>query len=47
MEKVIPISKKYEKIQWERANIIIDGNASKEEIREEIEKYLIQWRLTI
>jgi uridine kinase len=47
MEKVIPISKKYEKIQRGRADVIVDGNASKEEIRKEIEDYLIQWRLTI
>lgn len=35
---VIPESKKYEKIQSDEADIIIDGNKSKEEIIKEVEK---------
>jgi len=40
MTKVIPISKRYEAKQKKQADIIIDGNKSKEEIREEFEKSL-------
>jgi uridine kinase len=43
MEKVIPESKKYEKIQRTEADIVIDGNKTKEEIMEEIEQYLSKW----
>ena len=40
---VIPKSHKYEKIQKSRADIIIDGNKSKEEIIEEIEEHMRKW----
>jgi thymidylate kinase len=40
---VIPESHKYEKIQKSRADIIINGNKSKEEIIEEIEKHIRKW----
>ena len=40
MDKVIPESKKYEKIQRERADIIIDGNKSKEEVLMEITDHI-------
>lgn len=40
MNVVIPESKKYEKIQKKQANIIIDGNKTKEEIIKELEKHL-------
>jgi len=42
--KVIPISKKFEKQQREVADIIIDGNKSKEEIKKEIELYIKEWK---
>lgn len=37
---VIPESKKYEKLQKSKADVIIDGNNSKEEIIKEIDKYI-------
>lgn len=40
MEKVIPIGKKYEKIQRDCADIIIDGNKSKDEVLKETEKII-------
>jgi uridine kinase len=40
MHKVIPISKRYENQQRKEADIIIDGNQTKEAIREEIEEHL-------
>lgn len=43
MEKVIPISKRYEKQQKEKADIIIDGNKTKEEIIQEMEGYIKKW----
>ena len=46
MEKVIPISKRYDSIQKKRADMVIDGNKEKEEIREELEDWLRQWQLT-
>jgi len=36
----IPESKKYEQIQKERADVVIDGNQSKENILKEVEEYL-------
>ena len=44
MNVVIPVSKKYEQIQRKRADVIIDGNNSKEEIIKDIERYMRQWR---
>ena len=46
MSKVIPISKKYEKQQKEKADIIIDGNKTKEEIIQEVERYIKKWHTT-
>ncbi len=43
LEKVIPESKKYEEIQRKRADIIIDGNKTKEEIIQEMERYIKKW----
>jgi len=43
MNKVIPISKKFEKLQKKSADIIIDGNKSKEEVLEIAEKYLSKY----
>jgi len=43
MNVVIPESKRYEKIQRDKADIIIDGNKSKEEIIGEIEKQIKKW----
>jgi len=40
MNVVIPESKKYEDIQKKEAEIIIDGNKSKEEIIKEMEKHI-------
>ncbi|PIN86884.1 hypothetical protein COV19_02660 [Candidatus Woesearchaeota archaeon CG10_big_fil_rev_8_21_14_0_10_44_13] len=40
MNKVIPESKRYEEIQRKRADIIIDGNKTKEEIIQEFERYI-------
>lgn len=42
---VIPESKKYESIQRKEAEIIIDGNKSKEEIIEEMEGYIKKWHI--
>ncbi|MBI2629939.1 AAA family ATPase [Candidatus Pacearchaeota archaeon] len=42
MNTVIPESKKYELIQRKHADIILDGNLTKEEIIKELEKHLIQ-----
>jgi len=42
MNIVIPESKKYEKTQRKEADIIIDGNKSKEEIIKELEKHIIK-----
>ena len=42
---VIPESKKYEKIQQKRADIIIDGNKTKEEITNELEEYIKKWHV--
>ncbi len=44
MNIVIPESKKYEEIQREKADIIIDGNKSKDKIIEEVEKQIKKWR---
>lgn len=46
MNIVIPESKKYEKIQRARADVIIDGNQSKEEILKELESHVKRWQLT-
>jgi uridine kinase len=46
MKVVIPESKKYEEIQKKRADIVIDGNKTKEEIIEEIEGYIQKWHTT-
>jgi len=43
MNHVIPESKKYETIQRKESDIIIDGNKSKEEIVEDIEKQIKKW----
>lgn len=43
MNKVIPESKKYEEIQKNRADIIIDGNKTKEEIIKKLDKYIQKW----
>ncbi len=43
MNNVIPESKKYEEIQRKRADIIIDGNKTKEEIIQEIERHITKW----
>lgn len=40
MDVVIPESKKYEKIQRERADLIIDGNKSKYEVLKEVNKHI-------
>lgn len=45
MEKVIPISKRYEEIQRKRADIIIDGNKTKDEIIKEVEKVIKKWHI--
>lgn len=45
MNVVIPESKKYEERQRKEAEIIIDGNKSKEEIKKEIEGYMKKWRI--
>jgi uridine kinase len=37
---VIPESRKYEEIQKERADYIVDGNVSKEEIKEKVEEII-------
>lgn len=46
MNIVIPESKKYEEMQRKRSDILIDGNKTKEEIMNEIEKYIKKWHLT-
>jgi len=43
ISKVIPESKKYEVIQKKRADIIIDGNKTKDYIVKEIERYILKW----
>jgi len=43
MNKVIPISKKYEKIQRDAADIVIDGNKPKDEVLRDTEKYLSKY----
>ena len=43
MNVVIPESKKYEELQRKEADILIDGNKSKEEIIQEIERYIKKW----
>ncbi|NMB66560.1 hypothetical protein GYA25_00660 [Candidatus Woesearchaeota archaeon] len=45
MDKVIPISKKYEKMQRKEADIILDGNKSKEELIKEIEGNIGKWHI--
>jgi len=40
MNQVIPSSKKYEKIQRDKADIIIDGNKNKEELFLELKNYI-------
>jgi len=47
MNVVIPESKKYETTQRKEADIIIDGNRSKEEIMEDIEKQIKKWQIKI
>ncbi len=42
---VIPESKTYEKSQKKEADLIIDGNKSKEEIIKDVEKELKKWRI--
>lgn len=42
MNKVIPISKRYEPIQKKRADVVIDGNKSKDEVLEEVEDHIIK-----
>jgi len=44
MNVVIPESKKYEAIQRKEADIVIDGNKSKEEIIKEIERHIKKWQ---
>ncbi len=46
MNTVIPESKKYEKVQRNRADIIINGDNSPEEMIKEIEGYMKKWRIT-
>ena len=43
MDVVIPQSKKYETIQRKEADIIIDGNRTKEEIIKELERHIKKW----
>lgn len=43
MDKVIPISKKYEDIQREVADIIIDGNKSKDDVLNDFEKIILKY----
>lgn len=45
MNVVIPHSKKYEEQQRKQADVIIDGNKSKEEIIVELEKQIKKWRI--
>nr|AQS34752.1 hypothetical protein [uncultured archaeon] len=45
MNVVIPESKKYESMQRKEADIIIDGNKSKEKIKQEIEEYIKKWQI--
>jgi len=42
---VIPESMKYEEIQRKRADIIIDGNKTKEKIIQEIDGYIKKWQI--
>lgn len=44
MNVVIPESKKYEELQRKKADILIDGNKSKEEIFLDIERHIKKWR---
>lgn len=44
MNHVISESKKYEELQRREADIIIDGNAPKEEILKELENHIRKWR---
>src|SRR3989344_164183 len=46
MNVVIPESKKYEEIQRKRADIIIDGNKTKEKIIEDMEGNIKKWHIT-
>jgi len=43
MDVVIPESKKYEAMQRKEADIVIDGNQSKEKIIDEMEKHIKKW----
>lgn len=43
---VIPESKKYEEIQRKESDIKLDGNKTKEEIVEEVEKNILKWHTT-
>ncbi len=43
LNHIIPESKKYEEEQKEEADVIIDGNKSKEEIVKEVEKLIKKW----
>jgi len=43
MHKVIPISKRYEQQQRKQADVVIDGNKTKEEIIKELEKHIVKW----
>lgn len=43
MNSVIPESKIYEELQKKEADIIIDGNKSKEDVMKEIENYIKKW----
>jgi uridine kinase len=45
MNVVIPESKKYEEYQKKQADIIIDGNNSKDEIIIDLEKHLKKWHI--
>jgi uridine kinase len=44
LNRVIPESRKYAELQRKEADIIIDGNKSKKEILEELEKYIKKWK---
>lgn len=45
MNVVIPESMKYEEIQRKRADIIIDGNKTKEKIIQEVDGYIKKWHI--
>lgn len=47
MDVVIPVSKEYETIQRKKADAIIDGNQSREEIVKNIKDHLKQWHIEL